>query len=75
MLASWGTSTSSLALPPELSSARPKRLRFSVFTLGGRIVSHAGRLVVRVGAEAEALAGLVAARLRLAQVRLLLASS
>lgn len=65
----------SLALPPELSSARPKRLRFSVFTLAGRIVSHAGRLVVRVGAEAEALAGLVAARLRLAQLRLLLASS
>lgn len=65
----------SLALPPELSSARPKRLRFSVFTLAGRIVSHAGRLVVRVGAQAEALAGLIAARLRLAQLRLLLASS
>jgi len=65
----------SLALPPDLSSARPKRLRFSVFTLAGRIVSHAGRLVVRVGAEAEALAGLIAARLRLAQLRSSLTST
>lgn len=65
----------SLALPPELSSARPKRLRFSVFTLAGRIVYHAGRLVVRVGAEAEALAGLIAARLRLTQLRSSLAST
>jgi hypothetical protein len=35
--------------------ARPKRLRFTVFTL-------AGRLLLRVGAEAERLAGLIAAR-------------
>ena len=45
----------SLVLPPHLSAARPKRLRFTVFTL-------AGRLLVRVGAEAERLA----ARIRLA---------
>ncbi len=56
----------SLALPPSLSAARPKRLRFAVFTLAGRIVSHAGRLLVRVGAAAERLAGLIAARRRLA---------
>jgi hypothetical protein len=49
----------SLVLPPHLSAARPKRLRFTVFTL-------AGRLLVRVGAEAERLAGLIAARIRLA---------
>ena len=65
----------SLALPAHLSTARPKRLRFSVFTLAGRIVSHAGRLVVRVGGEAEKLAGLIAARLQLAQLRSLLAST
>jgi len=56
----------SLVLPPHLSAARPKRLRFTVFTLAGRLVSHAGRLLVRVGAEAERLAGLIAARIRLA---------
>jgi len=56
----------SLALPASLSAARPKRLRFVVFTLAGRLVSHAGRLWVRVGAAAERLAGLIAARLRLA---------
>ncbi len=58
----------SLALPPHLSAARPKRLRFTVFTLAGRLVSHAGRLRVRIGAEAERLAGLIAARIRLALV-------
>jgi hypothetical protein len=58
----------SLALPPHLSTARPKRLRFTVFTLAGRLVSHAGRLRVRISAEAERLAGLIAARVRLALV-------
>ncbi len=58
----------SLALPPALSTARPKRLRFTVFTLAGRLVSHAGRLRVRISAAAERLAGLIAARLRLALV-------
>jgi hypothetical protein len=56
----------SLALPSALSAARPKRLRYTVFTLAGRLVSHAGRLRVRVGAAAERLAGLLAARARLA---------
>lgn len=58
----------SLALPPHLSTARPKRLRFTLFTLAGRLVSHAGRLRVRISAEAERLAGPIAARLRLALV-------
>ena len=52
----------SLALPASLSAARPKRLRFTVFTLAGRLAAHAGRLWLRVGAEAERLAGLIAAR-------------
>lgn len=58
----------SLALPPALSAARPKRLRFTLFTLAGRLITHAGQLVLRVSAAAEALAGLVAARQRLALV-------
>jgi hypothetical protein len=58
----------SLALPPHLSAARPKRLRFTLFTLAGRLISHAGRLRVRISAEAERLAGLIAARVRLALV-------
>lgn len=58
----------SLALPPSLGDARPKRLRFSLFSIAGRIVSHAGQLVLRVGIEAERIAGLIAARLRLAKL-------
>jgi hypothetical protein len=58
----------SLALPAALSAARPKRLRFAVFTLAGRLVSRARQLRVRVGAAAERLAGLIAARRRLALV-------
>jgi hypothetical protein len=55
----------SLALPSALSPARPKRLRFTVFTLAGRLVAHAGRLWLRVSAATERLAGLIAARQRL----------
>ena len=59
----------SLALPPHLSTARPKRLRFALFTLPGRLVTHAGRLLLRISAEAERLVGLIAARTRLATLR------
>jgi hypothetical protein len=59
----------SRALPAPLSSARPKRLRFVLFTLPGRLVAHAGRLVLRVSEAAERLAGLIAARLRLAALQ------
>ena len=58
----------SLALPPHLSTARPKRLRFALFSLAGRLVTHAGQLWLRVSAAAERLAGLIAARHRLALV-------
>lgn len=64
----------SLALSPALSNARPKRLRFCVFTVAARIISHAGAMIVRVGAEAERLAGLIAARVRLAQLHSLSAT-
>ena len=59
-----------LALPPSMEIARPKRMRFSLLSIAGRITSHAGKLVLRIGREAEALAGLVAARIRIAAVGL-----
>jgi hypothetical protein len=63
-----------LALPASLSAARPKRLRFAVFTLAGRILTHAGRLVLRISEEAESVVGLGAARTRLAGLRPRIAS-
>jgi hypothetical protein len=41
-----------VALPPEYSNARPKRLRFAVFTQFGRVVSHAGQVLVRIATAA-----------------------
>jgi hypothetical protein len=55
----------SLALPGELGSARPKRLRFLLFNIAGRIVSTGGRLVLRIAEEVEKRVQLIAARLRL----------
>jgi hypothetical protein len=52
-------------LPAELSMARPKRLRFRVFTIAGRLISHAGKLIVRISEAAERFAGLLTARARL----------
>lgn len=40
-----------VALPPEYATARPKRLRFGVFTHIGQVVRHAGRLLMRVGSR------------------------
>jgi len=37
-----------VALPEEYALAHPKRLRFSVFTVMGRTVSHAGRMLLRI---------------------------
>ena len=57
-----------LALPPSMETARPKRLRFSLFSLAARITSHAGSLVMKIGRAAEQLADLAASRLRLAKL-------
>jgi hypothetical protein len=57
-----------LALPPPMETARPKRMRFALFTLAARITSHAGGLVMKLGRGAEKLADLVASRMRLAQL-------
>ena len=59
-----------LALPPSMEAARPKRMRLSLFAIAGRLVSHAGKLVLRIGRAADALAGIIAARLRLARIGL-----
>ena len=42
-----------LALPVELWTARPKRLRFLILNTPGRLVRHARRLVLRLAAAAE----------------------
>jgi hypothetical protein len=51
-----------LALPPTLADARPKRLRFSVFNLAARITSHARRLYARVAATVSDAVSLLACR-------------
>jgi len=38
-----------VALPPEYANARPKRLRFAIFTHIGQVVRHAGSLLMRIG--------------------------
>ena len=42
------TAMKRLALPPELLTARPKRLRFLIFNTAGRVVHHARNLVLRL---------------------------
>ena len=37
-----------VALPEEYAKAHPKRLRFSVFTVIGRVVCHAGQTLLRI---------------------------
>jgi hypothetical protein len=46
-----------LALPPELLTARPKRLRFLVFHTAGRILHHARRVVCRLRHLGERIGG------------------
>lgn len=41
-----------VALPPEYSNARPKRLRFAVFTHIGQVVHHAGKVMMRISSRA-----------------------
>jgi hypothetical protein len=47
------TALKRLALPPELLTARAKRLRFLLFNTPGRLVHHARRLRLRLAALAE----------------------
>ena len=49
------TALKRLALPPELLSARPKRLRFLFLHTAGRLIHHARRTVLRLSAVRERL--------------------
>jgi hypothetical protein len=42
-----------LALPPELLTARPKRVRFLIFNTPGRLVHHARHLLLRLATAAQ----------------------
>ena len=42
------TALKRLALPPELISARPKRLRFLIFNTAGQVIHHARRIFLRL---------------------------
>lgn len=50
------------ALPERFRRARPKRLRFELFTLPGRLVVHQRELTVRISASRERSEEIVAAR-------------
>ena len=58
----------SVALPAAFSNARPKRLRFSLFNIAGRIVSKGGKLILRIAAAIEDIVKLTDARARLAAI-------
>jgi hypothetical protein len=49
------TALKRLALPAELLTARPKRLRFLIFNTPGRLVHHARRMVLRLATTAARL--------------------
>jgi Transposase DDE domain group 1 len=56
------------ALPERFRWARPKRLRFEVFTTPGKLAVHQGCLTVRGSAEVSRLEEIVAARHRLLEM-------
>jgi hypothetical protein len=41
-----------VVLPQEYAAARPKRLRFAIFTQFGRVVRHAGQVLLRLDSDA-----------------------
>lgn len=57
-------------LPKSLSKAKPKRLRYEIFRLAGVVIRHARCVIVRLGASAERIAGLIEARYQLAGLAL-----
>jgi hypothetical protein len=50
------TALKRLALPPDLLTARPKRLRFLVFSVPGRLITHARQLWLRLATTRARLA-------------------
>jgi hypothetical protein len=60
-----------LALPPRFQDARPKRLRFALFTMPGRLAEHARKLRVRVAECLSTVTEILAARAALLRLALL----
>lgn len=56
------TAMKRLVLGKDWATKRMKALRFRLIGLPGSVVSHARRLIIRLGAGAEALATIVTAR-------------
>jgi hypothetical protein len=56
------------ALPEEYANVHPKRLRFAVFTVMGRLISHGGQMLLRIAVAA--LATILAGRRRIALLNL-----
>jgi len=63
------------ALPSRLRAARPKRLRFEIFTVPARLVVHQSQLMANLSASRERAEELVRARQRLLATRQSLRSS
>lgn len=61
------------ALPERYLSARPKRLRFEVFTIPARIKEHEGRLTACLSAQDDRVKEIIEARRRLVEMNDLLA--
>lgn len=57
------------ALPTRLRAARPKRLRFEIFTVPARLVTHQSQLMANLSASRERAEDLVRARQRLLATR------
>jgi hypothetical protein len=55
------TALKRLALPAELLDARPKRLRFLIFNIPGRVVHHARGVLLRLVTSCQRLADCIAA--------------
>lgn len=53
------TALKRLGLPPEVLTARPKRLRFLYLNIPGRLVHHARKLVLRLAISAQRLAACI----------------
>jgi hypothetical protein len=63
------------ALPDRLRAARPKRLRFEIFTVPARLVVHQSQLMANLSASRERAEELVGARQRLLALRQSLAGA
>ena len=56
------TAMKRLVLGKEWATKRMKTLRFHLIGLPGRVVRHACKLIIRLGADADVLASIITAR-------------